>query len=208
MWISFMKSDNHYWEWLKDGWLFLLFIGWPAVVFGIAYLIFGYKVQTWHMTAYAMQLGAFTIFIIRLNSLYRNYDSEGLGYIGAIKRWLKRFGKRPNKSGGSISMINDPQTLSAHGIVEPPKNASIEESIEWLKQQFRQFRIQVIDMKAAIDNEINLLKSEMKKESKRIEAQLEAKKIAERRLQLPNLGRELVAVLWLMSAVLIFAITG
>jgi hypothetical protein len=208
MGFTFMKSVKHYWKWLKDGRLFFLFIGWPAVVFGIAYLIFGYKVQAWHTIAYAMQLGAFTIFIIRLNKLYEHYDPNGKGYIGAIIRWLKRFLK-PKTITMGVGALNDSQgVVSAIATTKLPEGASNKEIIEWVERQFEMIHGEIKETKKSLNKKINHLETTLTDRINNIEGRLQVKQDSERKLQLPNLGNELVAVLWLISAVAIFAITG
>lgn len=158
-----------------------------------------------------MQFGAYSIFLCRLNSLFKHYNPKDVGYIGEIKSWIKRLFVRPvGKPDDSEVNVEVTSTAisTAHGKYKLPSDPSKSDIIQWVKSEIKLIQDKIKETKCDIYSDIDALREVLEGNIENINSKLELNQIKDRELHLPNLGRELIAVLWLISAATIFALTN
>jgi hypothetical protein len=210
-----MGKIKIYYEWIKgffkwlfvDGWLLWLFLIVPAAVIDIMYPFIGFRYQTWHAMAYAMQLGAFIIFLVRLYSLYKHYDPCNNNIFQAICNWMRRFYKLNPNDLESKNTVESSE-LTYHPPADQFKDETTEERLNRLESQLIKLREDLISKFENLNKKIDKSESNLMQEIEDIYGQRQSDKRTESKLQLKHLGREVVAVLWLLSAATIFAITN
>lgn len=189
-------------------WLAIWFILWPGIAFGFGCLIWGLEVQTWHLIAYFMQAGAFSIILARVNSLYKFNHVDNWGFIRSIWEWIKSFSTKKSepREGGIISQ--SPIGTMGQGYSPLPKNSTKDEIIRWLNKEIKLLYSIIGQKSATLNHKITTLETNLNNSINSIWKHLKSERKVSRNVYLLNLERELVAVLWLIIAVGIFAFTN
>ena len=193
---------------IKESWLLWLCLLYPFFVYVFGYWYWECNIQALNLMAYAMQLGAFSLLLHRLNYLHSHYDPDNLGYIGAIKRWFKTLFLTKSESMEGFANFSAKTSFSIDSFSPLQKNATKEEIIDWLNKQIPNLKKEMRSEISACQKNINEFKDELEVKINQISKQVKEEKIDTRKLNLSNLGRELVAVVWLMSAVASLAYTN
>jgi len=197
--LSWVKRISKVLFW--DGRLMWIFLFVLALAIYIPSLLNFYSSDHITITATILQVSAFCIFWIRVCQLHKHYVSEG--FWEAIKRWGRRFFPK----GAEVNVPSATMTMSGGGElsgITKNKKLSIEERVELLEKKLD-------DLNTAqdkISEDLQNLESKLMDEVRGVETQMKKTEIKTKELQLKNLGRELIAVLWLISAALINAFPG
>ncbi|MBE9048506.1 hypothetical protein IQ255_29690 [Pleurocapsales cyanobacterium LEGE 10410] len=193
---------------IKEARWFWYFILWPGLFYLIGYCFWGHITLTLHLMAYAIQFGAFSIIIFRLNSLYKHYHPHDWDYKKAIWECIKSIFRKRNPVVIKPENINQGQYLTQSDIINHLSDETLEEVKEWLNINIPALHNKIDSKTVDLDNRIHEFRDELIKKINKLRNQHDEEKKDTRELQLPNLERELVAVLWLMFAAFTFAYTN
>lgn len=189
-----------------DACLFWLFAG---VFAGAIYLphmwvVYFSDINTVPVTVFLLQISAFGVFISRLNKWYGHYnpDPDIKGFGGAINKWFWSL-KRKHASGGASSSINVYSESKGWPSTSINADQPLDQIIKEIEKRFNNIWDHMSAMESNFNQELKDQKEELLKginELRDKQSQI-AKKTSD--LHMQNLGRELVAVLWLIVAALI-----
>lgn len=200
-----MEKLNNLYNRFKLG---LLFLGVPVIFFVLGYVLNSeyHYINPFHIMAYSMQIGAFIVFIRRVNLIYIFNNPKDKSIWEAIKISIS-----PPLTGESIAVTE----IKAHGRgyatgftqPESKKVGDIEKMLIAHDKRLNNLESTVHKLPYEMDKKDRELKKKLLKEIEAIKDEKEDEEQKKADFNIDNVGPEFVAVLWLLIAAYTIAVS-
>jgi len=179
-----------------------LFAAQPAIFAQLFFL----KIDSTTLTASILQIGAFIIFVFRVDELHKYYalknNDDSRGLFGSIKKWLRDlFWYTPEVSILNPDSIEQRDQMFFDDFINVDKGKlTCEQRIKHLEKGLKAVSVDLHETKKKFNEDLRSSERNTSKKIGELESKHRDAETETSELHLSNLGREFVAIFWLIVA--------